>query len=1069
MAAEDSHRMTARGGNGRDETPLNARGAGSVQRRGSMTGRIFSRGAMAAALLGVAGGAVGATKPKVDFSREVLPLLSDNCFACHGPDTNKVKGELRLDLPGAALKPAKSGKPAIVAGKPDESELVRRLLTSDEDDRMPPAKSHKTLTAEQKDLFRRWIAEGAQYKGHWAYAPPVRPATPATGSPIDFLVRSRLKELGWSPAPEADRRTLARRVYFDLAGLPPPPGEVAAFEKDGRADAYGRMVEKLLESPHYGERMAIGWLDIVRFADTIGYHSDNPRNIWPYRDYVIRSFNENKRFDQFTREQLAGDFLPDATQEQKVGSAFNRLLLTTEEGGAQPKDYEARYLTDRVRAVGAVWLGATIGCAQCHDHKFDPITTRDFYSMGAFFADIEEPIIGRREDGMLTPDAAQAAVLADLRKRVDATQEDLARPRPDLADAFGHWARGLENVLANEALWTARTPAAVASAGGATLKIRDDRSVLATGANPDKDTYTATFSGRLNGVVGVRVEALPDDSLPSMGPGRNGNGNFVLTEVVGRVMRDGAEVRPVWFRSARASVEQTLYGAGNPYGAWTAASAIDGDIRGSSPGWAVLPEVGRAQQLVLEAGEPVSLGAGETLVLELQQNHGDGGHNLGRFRISTTTSRAALSAPFATPPPGELAAALRTPPADRTAAQRDALWAAYRREGPELEGERRRLAEAREALAKYESGVPRCLVTERNKEPRKVRVLPRGNFLDESGPVMAPALPAFLVKDGGREAGRRLNRMDLANWLVSRENPLTARVIMNRLWRQFFGVGLSKVLDDLGAQGEPPPNQALLDWLACEFMDSGWDIKHMVRLIVTSDTYRQSSVASKEMLEKDPANRALARQGRWRLDAELVRDNALVVSGLACLRVGGPSVRPVQPEGYWENLNFPQRTYEPSVGEDGHRRGIYTWWQRSFVHPDMLAFDAPTREECTAERNRSNIPQQALVLLNDPVYVEAARALALRALREAQGDDAARIGWAWEQVLDRRPTRAETQILRALLEKHLAEYREDRLAADNYLRTAGGLPPHDLDAARLAAWTDVARALLNLHETITRS
>ena len=1009
------------------------------------------------------------TVRKADFSRDILPLLSDNCFACHGPDTNKIKGGLRLDLPGAALKPAKSGKLPIVAGKPGDSELVRRLLTSDDDDKMPPPESHKALTQAQRELVQRWIAEGAEYKGHWAYTPPAKPAVTTGPAAIDQLVQQRVKEMGLVPALEADRRTLARRAYFDLIGLPPTPGEVDAFEKDRRPDAYARLVEQLIASPLYGERMSIGWLDVVRFADTIGYHSDNPRNIWPYRDYVIRAYNNNKPFDQFTREQLAGDLLPNPTQEQKVASAFNRLLLTTEEGGAQAKDYEARYLTDRVRAVGAVWLGQTIGCAQCHDHKFDPITQKDFYSMGAFFADVNEAIIGGREPGMFVPDEKQARELARVTRAQSDVQREFDGPHPELAESYTHWQESQVALLANEAHWQRRSPSVAVSSGGATLKIRDDHSVLASGKNPETDTYTLRFTNDLAGIVALRIEVLPDDSLPSKGPGRAGNGNFVLTEVVARVERDTNEVRKVGFKSARATHEQSTLAENNPYHLWSAASVIDGDAKGTSPGWAILPEAGKRQHIVLALTEPLTLAAGESLAVELQQNHGDHGHNLGRFRIGMATSPEAIAAPPSFPPPEEIASLVKVPTTERNAEQKDKLFLLYKQQTPELEDVRKRLQAANKTKSDFEATVPRCLVTEHGGDLRTVRILPRGNFLIETGEVVEPALPAFLVRNGGRTEGQRLSRLDLANWIVSKENPLTARVVMNRLWKQFFGMGLSKVIDDFGAQGEPPPNQPLLDWLAREFVDSGWDMKHMVRLMVLSDTYRQSSTAPKEALARDPYNRALARQGRWRLDAELVRDNALRVSGLLTLHVGGPSVRPYQPDGYWENLNFPQRGYDASPAGDQYRRGLYNWWQRSYVHPSMLAFDAPTREECAAERNRSNIPQQALVLLNDPSYVEAARSLAGRILRECRGDDTARITWAWRQVLDRSPRAEEIAVVQALLKKHLIEFQANPKSAEAYQKIGAMAQPAGFDPALLSAWTDVARTLLNLHETITRS
>lgn len=810
---------------------------------------------------------------------------------------------MRLDLRDVATKPAKSGEIAIVPWRPAESQLVRRIFTTDEDDRMPPAESHKKLTAAQKELLKRWVAEGAEYRGHWAYTAPEKAAVPARANPIDQLVGRRLKETGLKPSREADRRILARRLHLDLVGLPPKPEEVAAFERDRSPDSYERMVDRLLASPNYGERMAIGWLDVVRFADTIGYHSDTPRNIWPYRDYVIRSFNQNTSFDRFTREQLAGDLLPDPTTEQKVATGFNRLLLTTEEGGTQPKDYEARYLTDRVRAVSAVWLGQTIGCAQCHDHKFDPITTRDFYSLGAFFADVKEAAIGRREEGMFVPTEAQARELAWHSQEVSRLQREFDSPHPELAEAFASW----------------------------------EKDQLATLAGEEQKTVPASEKTRPKNEEGV-------------------------------------------------------------------------------PG----PKVVEAPQ---------------------QKK----------------------------PPSKEIASLLKVPEDQRDAVQREKVFAHFKEQSTELTDLRKRLAESKKARADFESTVPRTLVTERSRELRTVRVLPRGDWMNETGEGVGPALPAFLVKPGGDSSGRNLNRLDLANWLVSRDNPLTARVVMNRLWKQFFGMGLSKVLDDLGAQGEAPPNQALLDWLACEFMDSGWDMKHMVRLIVTSATYRQSSVPTRKMIERDPDNRLLARQGRWRLEAELVRDNALSLAGLLDPTVGGPSVNPYQPDTYWENLNFPTRTYEASAGASQYRRGLYTWWQRSFLHPSMVAFDAPSREECVADRSRSNIPQQALALLHDPSYVEAARVFAVRILRECNGNENARIAWAWQQALSRPPQSKEIATLRALLDKHRGQYQRDRSAAEAYLKVGNTKPPADLDAAELAAWTNVARALLNLHETITRS
>ncbi|HWF20126.1 MAG TPA: DUF1549 and DUF1553 domain-containing protein, partial [Verrucomicrobiae bacterium] len=812
-------------------------------------------------------------------------------------------------------------------------------------------------------------------------------------------------------------------------------------------------------------RMAIGWLDVVRFADTIGYHSDNPRNVWPYRDYVIKAFNENKPFDQFTREQLAGDLLPNSTREQKVASAFNRLLLSTEEGGAQPKDYETRMLTDRVRAVSAVWLGQTVGCAQCHNHKFDPIKQKDFYSLGAFFADLDEPIIGAREPGMLVPDKEQEAELNRRDKEIELAKKQYDGPHPEWQAAFEDWQKEQLEIIAQEQLWKALTPVKAVAKNGGDLQVNDDGFVLAVGKRADTDTYALSFTNGLKNLAGLRIEALPHDSLPSKGPGRADNGNFVLTEVIAAVHRLDGTTNPISFVSAQADFEQSLGDAANPKLNWSAASVIDVNVKGDKKGWAILPQTNQAHQLVLGFPDTLTVQDGDTLVLKLKHDYP--AHQLGHFRIGATTNSDAVKRPLRTPIEKELADILLVPPDQRTDAQKRKLFARFKSIAPVAIQAAKKLDEMRQSRKDFEAALPHCIVSKTNATPRTVRVLARGNFLDDTGEIVQPALPAFLA--GTNSDGRRLNRLDLANWLVSRENPLTARVVMNRLWKQFFGLGLSKIVDDLGAQGESPPDQALLDWLACEFMDSGWDMKHMVRLIVSSETYQQTSVAPKKLRTRDPQNRELAVQSRWRLDAELVRDNALAVSGLLVDKIGGPSVKPYQPDGYWENLNFPARTYEASAGENQYRRGLYTWWQRSYLHPSLLAFDAPTREECAAERNRSNIPQQALVLLNDPTYVEASRALAVRMMKEGGADTKSRLVWTWRQVLSRAPRPDELETTESLLSKEIEEYRADPAAAEALLKTAQTPALKDADAAELAAWTNIARVILNLHETITRS
>ena len=1005
---------------------------------------------------------------KIVFNRDIRPLLSDQCFACHGPDANKRKSNLRLDIREEAIKPAKSGAVAIVPGQLDQSELLKRIHSTDPDELMPPEKTHKSLTPEQKATFKQWIAEGAEYQAHWAYLPVVKPAVdPALGNPIDTLVAARQKALGLVNSPEADKRTLIRRLYADLIGLPAPAVEVEAFVNDQAPDAYEKLVDRLLGAPAYGERMAVWWLDLVRYADSAGYHSDKERNVSPFRDYVIASFNQNKPFDQMTIEHLAGDLLPNASLEQKIGSCFNKLLLTTDEGGAQAKDYEARYMQDRVRAVGAVWMAQTWLCSQCHDHKFDPMLTRDFYSMGAFFADIDEGIIASPEAGIpvFTPEQQQAhdGLIANR----DRLQTALNADTPEGQIAYLRWEDAQLQASVNP-VWSALQFGQRTATDGPNLEDKGQGIYHAQGANPDKSLYTLTTNTFPSGMTGLRLEAVPSPSLPAQGSGRADNGNFVVTEVKARLIRaDGSVIQELPFAQASASFEQSIANEAHPDKKWSAASAIDGDARGAQFGWAILPHVTQPQSLWLSFAAPMAAAADAQMVVEIHQNHGSGHHTLGQFRISATTHPMtdAVSSQTALLPPA-LAAVLTKPMEKRSPDEQKSLLTHYRSIAPEWAETRQQLADTTAKLKEMEDKAVRCIVTRSTPSKRTVRVLPRGDFLNESGSVVTAALPSYLPKPNIE--GREPNRLDLAQWIVSRDNPLTARVLVNRLWKLFHGIGLSKPLEDFGLQGEMPPNAPLLDWLAAEMMDRKWNVKDMVKLMVTSKTYRQISEATPEMLARDPENRELTRQSRYRLDAEFVRDYALETSRLLVRKIGGPSVKPYQPEGYWENLNFPARNWDASSGESQYRRGLYTWWQRMFLHPSMLAFDATTREECTAERTRSNIPQQALALLNDPSYVEAARGLAVRVLKEARGDDLSRITWLWREALQRTPTDSEKAALLQLLAKHREEFHIDAPSALAFGKL-GAPAPADIDGPELAAWSSVTRVVMNLHEFITRS
>ena len=1005
---------------------------------------------------------------KVEFNRDIRPLLSDQCFACHGPDTNKRKANLRLDIREVAITPAKSGAVAIVPGQPDQSELLKRIHSADPEELMPPEKTHKSLTPAQKEIFKQWIAEGAEYQPHWAYLPVMKQAVdPALGNPIDVLVAARQKAIGLTGSPEADKRTLIRRLYADLIGLPAPAAEAEAFINDPAPDAYEKLVDRLLAAPAYGERMAVWWLDLVRYADSAGYHSDKERNVSPFRDYIIASFNQNKPFDQMTIEHLAGDLLPNASLEQKIGSCFNKLLLTTDEGGAQAKDYEARYMEDRVRAVGAVWLAQTWLCSQCHDHKFDPMLTKDFYSMGAFFADIDEGIIASPEPGILVFTAEQQLAYDGLNANRDRLQTTLNGDTPEAQSAYLRWENAQLQAATNP-VWSALQFAQRTAADGPTLEDKGQGIYIAQGANPDKTLYSLTTSIFPTAMTGLQLEAIPSPSLPAQGSGRADNGNFVVTEVKARLIRaDGSVIEELPFAQASASFEQTIASEAHPDKKWSAASAIDGDTRGAQFGWAILPHVTQTQALWLTFAAPVPATADAQLVVEIHQNHGSGHHALGQFRISATTRVMTEAIGLeATLLPPALAAVLAKPTEKRSPEEQKSLVTHYRSIATEWEETRTQLAETAAKLKEMEDKTVRCIVTRSTPNKRTVRVLPRGDFLNESGSVVTAEFPSYLPKPNIE--GREPNRLDLAQWLVARDNPLTSRVLVNRLWKLYFGIGLSKPLEDFGLQGEMPPNAPLLDWLAAEMMDRKWNIKEMVKQMVTSRTYRQISEVTPEMLARDPENRELTRQSRFRLDAEFVRDYALETSRLLVRKIGGTSVKPYQPEGYWENLNFPARNWDASSGESQYRRGLYTWWQRMFLHPSMLAFDATTREECTTERTRSNIPQQALALLNDPSFVEAARGLAVRVLKEAQGDDLNRINWLWREALQRPPTDSEQTALLTLLAKHREEFHIDAPAAQSFGKL-GTPAPADVDGSELAAWSSITRVVMNLHEFITRS
>ncbi|OYP28211.1 PSD1 and planctomycete cytochrome C domain-containing protein [Rhodopirellula sp. MGV] len=976
---------------------------------------------------------------KVRFNRDVRPVLSDKCFACHGPDAQTVEGGLRLDVRELAVDD--SG--AIIAGDANASELIARIMTDDQDLVMPPAHSHKTLSAAERQVLKDWIDQGAVYEQHWAYEPMRSEGLDEADSltaAIDHKIDARLSEDGLDAAPKADPVTLIRRLSFDLTGLPPESHDVDRFVNNPSERVYSQLVDQYLNSPRFGERMAIYWLDLVRYADTVGYHGDQNVSQSPYRDYVIKAFNDNKPYDVFVREQLAGDLLSppnrdQPSQEMLVASGYNRLNQTTEEGGSQAKEYLAIYFADRVRNVSQVFLGSTMGCAQCHDHKYDPFTTKDFYALGAFFADLEERgVYGARDRPPMIPVPSEAE--HKQLQRFDAQLIELEQQGETLR----------QQLLAEMPAWEAAE------------RERADRPQIETDhLVVDQSPSDATLSGDWNFVettfgahVGSKVRHQQSDGLvqhyfeglerPIVVKDQTTFFTWVYLDpknppqAIILQFNDGDwEQRKVWGSDAIEWGRRP-----ESYAAYRRAGE--------------LPETGRWIRLEVAAQE-IGLKPNATINgIAFTQFGGDAYWDHTGVEHHDGRSEAFL-------------AALSTPSDQRDQSQTTRLQDAYFAESDIVAANSKSIEQAKADRASFESSITKTVISN-SVEPRTIRILPRGNWMDDSGEIVLPAIPEFL---GTLEVGdRRLTRLDLADWICQDDNPLTARTMANRMWKLMFGRGLCESVDDLGGQGTYPSYPDLLDTVSVGFVRSGWDVKQLLRSIVMSNAYQRSSTPSAEQVSADPYNTTFARQGRFCLDAEMVRDTALSVSGLLVEQVGGESVHPYQPPGYYAQLNFPRREYEADKDENQYRRGVYTHWQRTFLHPMLKAFDAPSREECTAARARSNTPLQALVLLNDPTFIEAARSFAERIMHEGGAEVDSKVDWAYKSAVSRAADPAIHQTLRHVFESNLERYRNDTQAASALLSQGNTASDGQLDAAELAAWTSVARVLLNLQETITR-
>jgi hypothetical protein len=992
------------------------------------------------------------------FNRDIRPILSDNCYTCHGPSSLTRMAGLRLDVEEVAKGKLPSGHIAIVPGDPNHSELYLRISSPNKARRMPPVYSgHDALPAHDVELIREWIAAGAKWQKHWALIPPTRAPLPEGAdprlAPIDAFVRAHLAEIGLKPSPEADRLTLLRRVSLDLTGLPPTPAQERAFLADTAPDAYERQVDRLLASPRYAERMAYRWMEAARYADTNGYQSDGNRQMWRWRDWVIDAFNRNMPFNEFTIDQLAGDLLPHPTLDQIIATGFLRNHRTNAEGGIVPEEFRVEYVADRSETTSTVWLGLTVGCARCHDHKYDPIPQRDYYRMFAFFNNVPEKGLvynwGNDEPMIKAPTPDEQKRLAALTADRDARQKAWDALEPKIARAEQRWTKheahwGRKDWTVTDGLLVHETPAEsfdgknfVTSPGteGKTSRVKLDY------LSPF--TFTARIKPEtLNGAIVSKA----DDYFEGQGHALyllNGHLRLHIiyrwTDIGMRVESEETLPLNVW-RHVAVTYDGSRYAKGVHM--WVDGRELKTKILFDELNWP------------MDIQKPVRIGAGGGLRFK-------GGISDARiYNRALTEDEVEALATDAT-----VRQAARTAPEARTKQENAKLHLCFLATGAprDVKDARTALAEAVKARDAYEATIPTVMVMKEVPGLRKTYILKRGVYDAHGDEVTAGTLSALPPMPKGAPA----NRLGLAEWIVDRGNPLTARVTVNRFWQMFFGTGLVKTVEDFGVQGERPEYQDVLDWLAVEFMDSGWDVKHVVKTIVMSRTYRQSSRVTPELEQRDPENRLLARGPRVRLPAEMIRDQALFVAGLLVEKMGGPSVKPYQPAGLWTELGG-GGGYHADHGEGLYRRTLYTFWKRTSPPPDMINFDSPTRETCIVRETRTNTPLQSLTLMNDVAYLEAARKLAEKMMLEGGASASSRIEYGWWRTLDRAPEPGEERALLKMLDHFEKRYQADPKAADQYLKQGESPRDASLNSAELASYTAVASAMLNLDETITK-
>ncbi len=1107
---------------------------------------------------------------EIDFNRDIRPILSGKCFACHGPDEEERAADLRLDTYEGATEDL-GGYAAIVPGNAEDSETIYRVVTDDEDEIMPPPGKGKPLTKDEIALLERWVEQGAHYAKHWAYEKPTRPEVPAIAqkdwlqhNEIDSFIQRRLASEGLAPSDQADRLTLARRASLDLLGVPPTWEQAQEFVNDKEAGAYERYVDRLLAQPTYGERWAEFWLDMARYADSAGYADDRPRTIWAYRDWVIQAFNRNQPFDQFTIDQIAGDLVPEPSDDQLIATAFHRNTLTNNEGGTQDEEFRNAAVVDRVNTTMEVWMGTTMACAQCHTHKYDPLTHDEYFQMFDYFNQSEDA--DRRDESPLLEiwTDEQIARKEQLSKSIEALKKTLNADTPAIDTSRQQWLAGLKA----QPDWT---PLAAATAQGGNLKIGEDGWLTLEGDRPKTGTYDLVYQTKPTEITGLKIDISPDQvsnfvlskveaRWEPIGDSQALKGRYVKVVNPGKakllhlaeveVFSQGVNVA----RQGKATQSSTGYGGavgraidGNTDGDYSKNSVThtnsetdpwleidlgevklidaikvwnrtDGNLESrlkgyrvevldaeknviwdespgdvpspskefaltgakqlnfsaafanheqngfpakqvleklnNASGWAIAGRTGQVNQLTLTLPSPVELGEGE-LMVKLYQQSKYGQHMLTHFRLASTTDKDLTA--WAVIPAG-IRVLVSKP--SRTADEEKKIATFYRTIAKELDGARQQLASQEKQLrdAKPSTTVPIMREVEQDKE-RTTKLQVRGNYLNTTH-ELKKAVPAVFHP---MAEGSPNNRLGLAQWLMDQENPLTARVLVNRFWEHIFGTGIVQTSEEFGSQGELPSHPEMLDWMATEFQKD-WDVKRLLKLMVTSATYRQKTEADPELLEEDPFNRLYARGPRFRVSAAMVRDQALFVSGLLSDKMYGPPVNPPQPNLGLKAAFGGATDWKTSAGEDKFRRGIYTSWRRSSPYPSMATFDAPNREVCVSRRGRTNTPLQALVTLNDPVYVEAAQSLARKAVAEGGETTADRIRYVWRRALVREPRASEIERVTALLADVYDEYQADAAAAKQMATMPIGAAPAGADVAELAAWTVVGNVVLNLDE-----